>query len=79
MMKQIKDALYSEWQMMDLREPSKIIRIEISCNDESITISQKLYIELILKWEGLDHANQVEMPLDPNVHLESNPEGNNGD
>ena len=57
MMKQIKDALHSKWQMTDLREPFKIVRIKISHNDKSITISQKLYIKLILKWEGLDCTN----------------------
>ena len=77
-MKQIKDHLHSEWQMMDLREPSKINRIEISCYLQSITILQKLYIELILKWEGLNHANPVRMPLDPNIHPESNLKGNTG-
>ena len=65
--------------MTDLGEPSKIIGIEISHDPQSITISQKLYIESILKQEGLDHANPVGMTLDPNVHLESNPKGNTGD
>ena len=64
---------------MDLGEPSKIIGIKISCDDKSITISQKLYIESILKWKGLDHTNQVRMLLDSNVHLESSLEGNNDD
>lgn len=72
-------SINSEWQMTDLGEPSKIVGIEISRDDHSITISQKLFIESILKREGLDRANQVGTPLDPNVHLESNPEGNKGD
>jgi hypothetical protein len=65
--------------MTDLGEPSKIVGIEITRDDHSITISQKLFVESILKREGLDRANQVGTPLDPNVPLEPNPERNKGD
>ncbi len=71
--------LRAEWEITDLGEPSKIVGIEISRTKDSITISQKRYIELILQREGLTQANAVAMPLDPNVALEPNPDGNIGD
>jgi hypothetical protein len=55
--------------------PSKIVGIEISQRDDSITISQKQYLSSILQKEGMDKANPVSMPLDPNVKLEPNSEG----
>jgi hypothetical protein len=62
----------------DLGEPTKIIRIEIALKDQSMTISQQRYIENILEKEGLGHVNAVNTPLDPNVPIEPNPEGNEG-
>ena len=75
----MKDDLKSEWQMTDLGEPSKIVGIEITIDDRSVTISQKKYIENILLKEGLERANPASMPLDPNTPLEPNPEGGEGD
>ena len=43
-----------------------------------ITISQRQYIESILRKEGLEQSNPVAMPLDLNAPLEPNPEGNEG-
>jgi hypothetical protein len=78
LMEKIKNDLHSHWEMTDLGEPSKIVGIEVKQSQNSITISQKLYIESILKREGMERANPVGMPLDPNVPLEPNPEGNEG-
>jgi hypothetical protein len=75
----MKKDLCSEWEMTDLGEPSKIIGIEITCGKDSLTISQKKYIENILKREGMDRANSVSTPLDPNIQLGPNPDGNQGD
>src|SRR6266850_2381147 len=72
------DDVKSEWQMTELGEPSKIIGIEITINDHKVTISQKKYIENILSKEGLEGANQVSTPLDPNMALVLNPDGNKG-
>jgi uncharacterized protein YuzE len=78
-MKKTKEDLRSEWEVTDLGEPAKIVGIEITRNADSITISQEMYIEEILKGEGMDHANPVSMPMDPNVKIELNPDGNEGD
>ena len=64
-----------EWEVTDLGKPTKIISIEITRTSDSITISSSRYIELILQKEGLNAANAVATPLDPNVPLEPNPEG----
>jgi hypothetical protein len=71
--------LNAEWEITDLGEPVKIVGIKIALGDHSITISQRRYLELILRKEHMDMANPVGMPLDPNVVLEPNPDGNTGD
>jgi hypothetical protein len=74
-----KAKLEAEWELTDLGEPVKIVGIEIALGDRSVTISQKRYLESVLQKEGMDRANPVGMPLDPNVTLEPNPDGNVGD
>ena len=71
--------LHAEWEITDLGEPAKIVGIEITRTKDSIILSQKRYIKVILQREGLTKANAVGMPLDPNVALEPNPDGNVGD
>lgn len=75
---QTKRDLQSEWDITDLGEPSKIVGIEISRTKNSITISQKKYIETILKNEKMYDTNPVAMPMDLNMRLEPNPDSNNG-
>lgn len=74
----MKKNLRSEWEVTDLGEPSKIIGIEIAREKNSITISQKQYIQNILVREGMERANPVAMPMDPNLALEKNPDGQEG-
>ena len=64
--------------MTDLGEPTKIVGIKITQTDDSITLSQKVYIESILECEGLSKINSVVTPLDPNIKLVPNPDGNEG-
>ena len=75
----MEDNVKSKWQMTKLGEPSKIIGIEIAIDEHSVTISQKKYIENILEKEGLERANPMGMPLNPNTPLEPNPDRNEGD
>ena len=67
-----------EWEVTDLGEPSKIVGIEINQTQDFISISQIRYIESILRKEGMERCNSVSTPLDPNVPLVPNPEGNEG-
>ena len=59
-------------------EPVKIMGIEIALHDCSVTTSQRHYLESILCKEGMDNANAVGMPLNPNIVLEPNPNGDVG-
>ena len=78
LIEETKADLHTEWEITDLGEPTKIIGIEITQTKDSITISQKLYIESILECEGLSNINSVRTPMDPNIKLEPNPDGNKG-
>jgi hypothetical protein len=49
----IKSDIKAKWEVTDLREPSKIVGIEITMGKDSIAISQMKYIKSILKKEGL--------------------------
>jgi hypothetical protein len=77
-MEKMKNKIQTMWDITDLGEPTKIVGIEITRTENSITISQEKYIEAILKREGMDHANPVSMPMDPNKKLQPNPNGNEG-
>ena len=78
LMKKMKEEIQSEWEVTDLGEPAKIVGIEIKRNNDSITITQEKYIDTILKREGMDDANPVSMPMDPNIKIQPNPDGNKG-
>jgi hypothetical protein len=43
-MKKMKEEISSKWTVTDMGEPAKIIGIEITLNEDSITISQEKYI-----------------------------------
>src|SRR5262245_7803220 len=73
-MQHMKNSLTAEWEVTDLGQPSKIVGIEITLQNQSVTISQTKYIENILEREGMDDANPVGMPMDPHIKLEPNPE-----
>jgi hypothetical protein len=75
-MAHMKETLRSAWQVTDLGEPSKIVGIEINRTKDAITISQQSYIEDILRREGMNEANPVGIPMDPNVKLQENPDTN---
>ena len=77
-MNKMKDQIKSIWEVTNLGDPAKIIGIEIAISKNSIIISQEKYIEKILKREGMLDANPVSMPIDPNILIKPNPEGNEG-
>src|SRR6266853_6323531 len=79
LIEQTKADLEAKWELTDLGEPVKIVGIEIALSDHSVTISQRWYLESVLQKEGMERANPVGMPLDPNIMLEPNPDGSQGD
>ena len=68
----MKDVLSSEWEVTNLGELHKIVRIEVMHTNNSISISQQKYIENLLHKEEILDANPVAMPMDPNIKLASN-------
>ena len=73
-MHNVKLQIAQQWKVKDLGKLAKIIGIEIKHTHNTISISQKKYIETILKKEGMEHANPVATPLDANVTIEPNPD-----
>ena len=59
-------------------EPFKIVGIKITLSKGRISITQAQNIKKILTRQGLDDASPVQMPLDPNVKIIQNPNGNSG-
>ena len=78
-MEEIKKDIRTEWETTDMGEPTKIVGIEITQSPNQISIAQKQSIQKILERQGLADASPVKMPLDPNVQILPNPEGNEGD
>jgi hypothetical protein len=76
LMRKMKKDIESEWETTDLREPTKIVGIEIMRQGSAIRITQEKYIESILCRERMEYANPVTMPMDPNQKLEPNPDNN---
>ena len=73
-----KNYIKSVWEVTDIGEPNKIVGIEITINENSISISQQKYVENILRQEHMIDANPVGTPLDPNIQIGPNPDGNQG-
>ena len=79
LMTSLKINLNAIFNLTDNGELNKIIGIKITCKaHSSIFISQKHYIESILKREGMLNASPVKIPLDLKTVLEPNPEGEEG-
>ena len=77
-MEEIKTHIRSKWETKDMGEPTKIVGIEITQSPGKICISQKQSIQKILERQGLADTSPVQMPLDLNVKIISNPDGNEG-
>jgi len=78
LMWQTKSDLCTEWEMTDLGEPTKLIGVKITQTENSVTILQKVYIKSVLECKGLSEINSIATPLDLNVKLKPNPDGNEG-
>ena len=71
-----KSDIESKWEIMDLGVLTKIIGIKLSISPDHIFISLSKYIESILLREGLGQSNSVSTPLNLNITLVLNPDGN---
>ena len=71
---QIETELQKHFQVKSLGKPSIIIGVKIHQGNNLVEISQTHYIETLLKKYGLQDANPVSTPMDPNIKLDD-PEG----
>jgi len=53
LMNKMKSDIKSKWEVTDLGEPTKIVRIKITMKPNTIAISSSRYIDHILQREGL--------------------------
>ena len=58
-MVRVKEYIKSTWETTDIGKPTKIIGIEITLRENSISISQQNYITDILQQEHMLAANPV--------------------
>ena len=76
MMDHMKDALSSEWEVTNLGELHKIVGIEVTHTNNSISISQQKYIENLLHKEDMQDVNSTTVPMDLNIKLAPNLDNN---
>ena len=67
-----------EWEVTDLSELTKIVGIKIMKKPNQITNLSSRYIDAILLKEELSWIDKVSTPLDLNLEIVANPEGNVG-
>jgi len=79
LMGKMKTNIKLAWEATDIGKLTKIVGIEITLHENSVSVSQQNYVENILWQEHMHNANPVETPLDPNIQLEPNLDGNQGD
>ena len=72
LMQHMKNDICSQWETTDMGDPSKIVGIEITQTEDSITISQQKYVEAILTREHMENANPVATSLDLNIKIQPN-------
>ena len=76
-MARVKEYIKSTWETTDIGKPKNNIGIEITLEENFISISQQNYITNILQQEHMLAANPVRTPLEHNIQLEPNLDGTN--
>ena len=64
LMRKMKEEIKASWDVTNMGEPKKIIGIEISHVENTVTISQQHYIKSILERKILTDCNPISMPMD---------------
>ena len=69
----VERDLGGKFEINSLGRPTKLLGMNININpsNNSISLSQTVYIDMLLKKFRLEHANLVTTPLDPNVKFDS--------
>ena len=68
-MNEIKASLRQNFKMTDMGSLHFCLRVHVEQSTDMIKLSQKQYIQKLLKKYGLDDANPVSTPMDLNVRL----------
>ena len=68
----IEADLKSKFEVNTIGNPSMILGIKLNQKENQIPLSQTHYIDSLLNKFGLENANPVTTPLDPNVNLDDN-------
>jgi hypothetical protein len=73
MIQRLKEDLRKRYEISDLGELHWILGIEVKCNQvaRTISLSQKAYIEYIIKEFNLDDAQLLSVPAEPRTILGS--------
>ena len=67
----IETELNKHFEVKSLGQLSIIIGVKVHQEDHLIEISQTHYIDTLLKKYGLQDANPVSTPMDPNIKLDA--------
>ena len=67
---QIEKDLKSKFEVNTIGNPSMILGIKLLQKENQISLSQTHFIDSLLNKFGLDNANPVTTPLDPNINLD---------
>ena len=64
----------SKYTVKVIGEPTMLLGIHIThdCTKWMIKLSQSYYIQQMLKDFGMENANPISTPMDPNIGLEEN-------
>jgi len=73
----LKIALKSEFRMSELGTLNWLLGIQIEYHSDSVTLSQRAYIDKLLSRFGMTSCNPVTLPLDPNSKLRKFQDGDN--
>jgi hypothetical protein len=66
----IELELKSKFEVNSIGRPSMILGIKLAQNNHLISLSQSHFVESLLNKFGLENANPVSTPLNPNVNLD---------
>ena len=72
----VEQTLQEKFEINALGQPKMLLGMGITQNTEdfSIKLFQTAYIDSLFKRHGLEDANPVSKPMDPNIKLNPNPD-----
>jgi hypothetical protein len=65
----LKENLAKIFQMKDMGQIKYCLGIEFNVKKNKVTMSQKKYVDDLLKRFGMENSKEVSTPMDPNVKL----------